>query len=216
MQHGIVTLRARRRGVTLIEAVLFISIALGLIVGGLIFFQQASLAQRTNDAVRTLSSIASETRALYQSQDDFGGLTAAVLNNAGAVPASVNAGATFTHEWAGDAGVFGTLNTGVVDGAGEFFTIVYENIPSSACVRLAQAVGGSGPIGNGIVNILVVNPSVAGTIAGAVLTPPTWTTPGVDPAAIKATDDLVTVTPDEAATLCGGSGTTDVAWVLTR
>ena len=50
---------ARKRGVTLIEAVLFISIALGLIVGGIVFFQQASLAQRTNDAVRTVSGVAS-------------------------------------------------------------------------------------------------------------------------------------------------------------
>ncbi len=45
---------ARRRGVTLIEAVLYISIALALIVGGLVFFQQASLAQRTNSAVRNI------------------------------------------------------------------------------------------------------------------------------------------------------------------
>ena len=48
----IYTKHGARRGVTLIEAVLFISIALGLIVGGLVFFQQASLAARTNDAVR--------------------------------------------------------------------------------------------------------------------------------------------------------------------
>jgi len=31
----------RQRAVTLIEAVLFISVALGLIVGGIVFFQQA-------------------------------------------------------------------------------------------------------------------------------------------------------------------------------
>jgi hypothetical protein len=34
----------RNRAVTLIEAVLYISIALALIVGGLVFFQQASTA----------------------------------------------------------------------------------------------------------------------------------------------------------------------------
>jgi len=75
--------KARRRGVTLIEAVLFISIALGLIVGGLVFFQQASLAQRTADAVRNISALASETRALYQSSIYFDGATESVLINVG-------------------------------------------------------------------------------------------------------------------------------------
>jgi uncharacterized protein HemX len=75
----------RKRGVTLIEAVLFISIALGLIVGGIVFFQQASLAQRVQGAVRTISSIASETRALFQAQQNFEGATTATLISAGAV-----------------------------------------------------------------------------------------------------------------------------------
>jgi len=56
----------RRRGVTLIEAVLFISVALGLIVGGLVFYQQASLSARVNQQVRVLSGIVAETRALFQ------------------------------------------------------------------------------------------------------------------------------------------------------
>jgi hypothetical protein len=97
--------RARKRGVTLIEAVLFISIALGIIVGGLVFFQQASLAQRTSDAVRTISSISSETRAMYQTETDFAGVAPAVLIAAGAVPSNiVNAdGATLQNEWGGVA-----------------------------------------------------------------------------------------------------------------
>ena len=58
----------RRRGVTLIEAVLYISIALALIVGGLVFFQQASTAQRTNTMVRQLSAVLAETRVLIKGQ----------------------------------------------------------------------------------------------------------------------------------------------------
>ena len=54
----------KRRGVTLIEAVLFISVALGLIVVGLVFFQQASLLARVNTQIRVLAAIATETRSL--------------------------------------------------------------------------------------------------------------------------------------------------------
>ena len=66
--------RIRRRGVTLIEAVLYISIALALIVGGIGFFQQASVAQRANNAVRNISALASEVRALYSQANTFEGL----------------------------------------------------------------------------------------------------------------------------------------------
>ncbi len=54
----------RRRGVTLIEAVLYIAIALALIVGGLVFYQQASTASRMNSLVTLLTSVMAETRAL--------------------------------------------------------------------------------------------------------------------------------------------------------
>lgn len=55
-----------RRGVTLIEAVLFIAVALGLIVGGLVFYQQASRAATHQAVVRQLQVVQGEVRALYQ------------------------------------------------------------------------------------------------------------------------------------------------------
>ena len=107
----------RKRGVTLIEAVLYISIALALIVGGLVFFQQASLAQRTNSAVRNISAIASETRGLYQSAATFTGFTGQTLIDAGAVPSSlVNAaGNALTNEWGG--AITGVAAPGASDAA---------------------------------------------------------------------------------------------------
>jgi hypothetical protein len=57
--------RLARRGVTLIEAVLFIAVALGLIVGGLVFYQQASLAARVNEQTRLFSSMYAEVNALF-------------------------------------------------------------------------------------------------------------------------------------------------------
>ncbi len=61
--------RARYRGVTLIEAVLFISIAMGIIVGGLQFYQQASTALRTEQTVRLATSLVAETHSLYRGSD---------------------------------------------------------------------------------------------------------------------------------------------------
>jgi hypothetical protein len=53
------------RAVTLVEAVLFISVALGLIVGGLSIYQQASLSERATSQMRALASIVAEARLLF-------------------------------------------------------------------------------------------------------------------------------------------------------
>ena len=60
--------KTRVHGVTLIEAVLFISIALALIVGGLVFYQQASLAMRTAAVVRYTQAVVVESRALVRQE----------------------------------------------------------------------------------------------------------------------------------------------------
>ncbi len=54
----------RLRGVTLIEAVLYISIALALIVGGLVLYRQASFASNLNSLTRLLSAVMAEVRVI--------------------------------------------------------------------------------------------------------------------------------------------------------
>jgi hypothetical protein len=85
--------KTRFRSVTLIEAVLFISIALGVIVGGLVFFRQAQTASRTMETVRLFQAILTESKVLIRS-----GLRITVNNTprldpilvaSGAVPTSV-------------------------------------------------------------------------------------------------------------------------------
>jgi type II secretory pathway pseudopilin PulG len=155
----------RKRGVTLIEAVLYISIALALIVGGLVFFQQASLAQRTNSAVRNISAIASETRALFQGQTSFADFLPSTLINAGAVPTSLIDTTTTPHslknEWDGTitAGPTAAVNGRDFNGprffpANSGFFVVYTNVPNAACARLTNLDRlGNGPFGSGIRSI---------------------------------------------------------------
>lgn len=152
---------ARKRGVTLIEAVLYISIALALIVGGLVFFQQASLAQRTNSAVRSISAIASEVRGLYQQSSNFAGLTEGTLISAGAVPSSLINGAALQNEWGG-AVVVAPNGAQTNFAASQGFTVVYRGVPREACVRLTTAdVTGTGRVGSGIRGVHFVTPGTA-------------------------------------------------------
>lgn len=186
---------ARKRGVTLIEAVLFISIALGLIVGGIVFFQQASTAQRTNDAVRNISGIASEVRALYSSQQTFAGLTEATLIDAGAVPSNIINGAALRNEWGGSIEVFPVNANGV---ANDGFMIVYTNAPVEACARLVSyQANGQGVVGSGIGHIRIIDDSATVAAATALVEGAAW---GDNvPATVTDADGA---TPAEAATFC--------------
>jgi type II secretory pathway pseudopilin PulG len=76
----------RRRGVTLIEAVLFISIALAVIVGGLVFYQQAAIASQTQATIRLAQALVAETRSRFRSDDERIDNLDEVMVKAGAVP----------------------------------------------------------------------------------------------------------------------------------
>ena len=192
-----------RRGVTLIEAVLFIAVALGLIVGGLVAFQQAQLAARTNQAARSLSAIASEVRAQYRRQPDFVGVSTAVLIGARGVPVSeLNPNERrILNEWNGGivvtespAGLRNMIDVPAPrqDTAplGRYFEIDYREVPEAACSRLARAKDGVGAFGPGLVAIRFIQ-----SIGGLPL--PT-TISGVNFDA----NGRLTVTPDQAAAAC--------------
>lgn len=139
--------RAARRGVTLIEAILFISIALGLIVGGIVFYNQANTASTTNDAARNINAMASEIRSLYNDRAAFTGLDAQTLIRAGAIPANlVNAnGTTINNEFAG-----GSYTVGVDPANANQFFIQSNAIPDQVCSRLGVFTGTQGVVGIGI------------------------------------------------------------------
>jgi hypothetical protein len=137
--------RAARRGVTLIEAILFISIALGLIVGGIVFYNQANTASTTNEAARNINALASSVRSLYPS--DFSSITVASMITANGVPASLINGSAIRNE-------FGGAYTIAVDpgNANQFF-ILTSSVPDAVCARLGVFSGGQGIVGTGIAEI---------------------------------------------------------------
>ena len=138
---------ARQRGISLIEGVLYLVIALAVIVGGIVFFQQAQLSNQVTDTARAGVGISSQARGLYQNQRTFGqgaDLTAALLAS-GSVPSNfVNASDDgIAHPFGGGA----VTVTGNNDG----FAMTLTDLSEEACLRLATVgAGGTGPLGTGI------------------------------------------------------------------
>jgi len=132
----------RRRGVTLIEAVLYIAIALALIVGGLVFYQQASTASRMNATVSMVSSLISETQAVAAESRVLPAAAAlsGYLVTRGAVPGawldtSKPANEQIRNPWGG----FIQLSAGFITGpSGGVFqvSVLLTNLPFQICTRL--------------------------------------------------------------------------------
>jgi len=133
----------RNRAVTLIEAVLYISIALALIVGGLVFFQQASTAAKTSTMVRQLSALVAETRALTRGIP-LSAIPAdieAFLISAGAVPLDMVLSPTsISNPFGGTV----KLSAFAVASMDPLFTLEVSNIPQGVCARLLTSSTTSG------------------------------------------------------------------------
>jgi len=150
----------RLRAVTLIEAVLFISVALGLIVGGLSVYQQSSLAERATSQMRMLGSLVAETRTLLEQKLNLPNLPstadpmllAAVVDNVlvkanavastyvdlNAPPNLVGWPSPIRHGWHGAMNVLAVRRDGLVP----HMLVYLEDIPSEVCLRLSSITTG--------------------------------------------------------------------------
>jgi len=148
----------KRRAVTLIEAVLFIAIALGLIVGGLVFYRQATLSRQTSEVVRLTNAVLAEIRSMVRQGNfsermlGYDGDMGDILTAAAMVPTRYQrpnpppiSRCAFMSPW-------GTCT--IVAGVGDPISTMsfrYYDIPVRLCSRIASFDGsGVGPLGHGI------------------------------------------------------------------
>jgi hypothetical protein len=154
------TILPHRRAVTLIEAVLFIAIALGIIIGGLVFYQQAVTARQTQETVRLVRSLVVEGRTMmkragvteWQGPDNL----ANVLIKSNAVPSNYisDSGTEIQSPW-GKALRVGaedqSLVLGLPAGTIETMTLRLGDVPPKVCARLTPFNSdGNGLLGDGI------------------------------------------------------------------
>ncbi|MCY4005267.1 MAG: type 4 pilus major pilin [Rhodobacteraceae bacterium] len=152
-QIGVQRRHRAERGATLIEAVLFTVIALGLVTGGVVLYEQATKSARTNETVRMLTSLQSQVRALFQSQASFGTADlASVLIAANAMPSAFQKDSNSDGDNDALVSPFGSDVT--VTGATSSFTVEIEDVPVDICARVvAFDASGNGLAGTGIISV---------------------------------------------------------------
>ncbi len=86
---------ARKRGADMTQALLYAAFAIIVLISVLGMYQVVTLNSNKTTATRTMSMASGEARTLYRNADDFTGITAQKLIDAGAVPTdAVNADGT--------------------------------------------------------------------------------------------------------------------------
>jgi hypothetical protein len=157
----------KRRAVTLIEAVLFIGVALALIVGGLVFYRQASTARLTQQTVALLANIRAEVMSAMRrpgwEDPTMGYYAERWLIQMGAIPelyigeGTGSFGKRIRMPWSASsdpkgAGVHNMRIRTVGDC--RYVSIQLEEIPREICTRLAiYSEDGTGIAGNGIMRV---------------------------------------------------------------
>ena len=148
----------RHRAVTLIESVLFIAIALGLIVGGLVIFQQARIAAQTRETVQLVRAILAESRARL-TDDTYVYELDKVLVAAGAVPGTALNSATggIRTPWGGDVTLEGGRDTWPAGSVDRLILLMdLSAMPRRVCARVAAFdADGNGILGDGIERIWI-------------------------------------------------------------
>jgi type II secretory pathway pseudopilin PulG len=161
--------RERQRGATLLELLMYLGLAAIVVVGAIVLYQQSSSGTKLNASVRSVVSLQSATRALYEGSAGFGtGDLGSSLIRAGGVPADLlvdsdddgEADAIF-NEWDGEV---------TLTGNGSSFYLSYDEVPDEACIRLVTTASqDSGTTG---VGILAIDVAAAGGTPGTGAPPP--------------------------------------------
>jgi len=132
--------RKRKYGITLVEALLVVAVGAVIVSGVVTLYTSASSNQRVNQAIQQVQKISGDTRSLFSGQAGYTGLNNAIAISAGVVsPDMLANNNNIRNPWSGQVDISASESDNTN------FTIEYNSLPETACLRLAQAIsGGSG------------------------------------------------------------------------
>ncbi len=130
------------KGFSLLELLLVVAVGAVLLLAGLAVYRNVTNNTNVNEATRLLNIIKQETQRLYQGEGEYGsGSLNSILINAEVIPASSLNGSEIRHAFNATVTVTGTDDT---------FTVLFNDVPQSACLSMGQAYSINDPDFEGI------------------------------------------------------------------
>jgi len=121
------------RGLTLMEALLFLGLAAVVIIGAFTLYTNASNSSKLNQARTELQSYVGGIKTLYSARNDYTGLNSRLVIDAAIAPQSAVRGFGLINPWGGATTI--TLPTGANP---RVFIITYAELSEEACIAMAS------------------------------------------------------------------------------
>ena len=186
---ALVRAAARRKGLTLIETAMVLAIAAVFIAGVMLFFQNASISAKTNEATSQLAAIQQAVRTVYAGQASYDSANGTIVQGLIAtrsVPSKMVNTTTqsLRNAFNGDVDIQPVAN-------GANFDVVFNGLPSDACAKMLTM-----DFGRGLLSV-----SGSATVQSA----------GGSSGSSGSTGPL---TPTDAGAACGNSNTSSIKWTF--
>lgn len=118
------------RGLTLMEALLFLGLAAVVIVGAFTLYNNASGTSKMNEARTQLQTYVGGLKSLYSTQNDFSSMNTRLVISAGIAPAQAVDGNRLINPWGGQT---------VIAGQTRSFSVTFRDVPDEACTSLLSS-----------------------------------------------------------------------------
>ncbi|MBX9930171.1 MAG: type II secretion system GspH family protein [Methylobacterium sp.] len=188
-EFALVRAAARRKGLTLIETAMVLAIAAVFIAGVMLFFQNASISAKTNEATSQLAAIQQAVRTVYAGQASYDSANGTIVQGLIAtrsVPSKMVNTTTqsLRNAFNGDVDIQPVAN-------GANFDVVFNGLPSDACAKMLTMDFGRG--------LLSVSGSATVQSAGG---------------SSGSSGSTGPMTPTDAGAACGNSNTSSIKWTF--
>lgn len=214
-------------GRSMIEMLGVLAIIGVLSVGGIAGYSKAMLKYKTNKAIDEITQLSSNIRIAFGNSKDYADLNGNVINAFNIMPSEMynvkdttNGDNTYQTPWGTDVYIAPSQRTEKDGLHKRAFTIVFKDIPSSACSELALVDWGGTSGGSGLIAMKLSSTS----ITDATTLDNQWEDNCVgdgsglhcvvNPKQTAADDGSkgFPVSPGNAVTHCGTSGLSSIAW----
>lgn len=133
IQHNVNS--KRQAGVTMVEALVWVGIASGVILGVLTMYSSYQEKKMVNDFVQNSTELSASIKSSFREVDrNYANLTSTAAIDAKAVPDKMIIGGSILNSWGGAV----TLSSIDYNGTDDAFTIASAQIPQTECMRASE------------------------------------------------------------------------------
>lgn len=133
-----------KKGFSMVELLLVFAIILGAAIIVFVAYPKAQDSQLATQEQQNLATIQAGVKNLYSGANSYGGanpITTATVVQSNVVPQNmiIPGTDTMSNKWNGQVTVASATSTGGI--AGDAFSITYNNVPVTPCVKLVTSAG---------------------------------------------------------------------------